>query len=125
MVASVRLARSWEDLYRHRPLLTLFYHCHPHKRLRPLHLGRTAVVGDFPCLVDAAPSVPNHSIKGRKLSRENWVRTLCSLRRAPSTKTYGSTSHGALRRQQSITSPADATARTRRSRVSVAPAVSL
>jgi hypothetical protein len=33
MAATVRLARSWEDLYRHRPLFTLFYRRHPHQKI--------------------------------------------------------------------------------------------
>src|SRR5882724_5900615 len=33
MAASVRLSRSWADLYRHRPLFTLFYRRHPHQKI--------------------------------------------------------------------------------------------
>src|SRR4030095_9975514 len=51
MAVTVSLSRSWKDLYRHRPLFILFYHAICLKILRLLHLGRTAVVGDFPCLV--------------------------------------------------------------------------
>jgi len=33
MAATVRLARLWEDVYRHRPLSTLLYRRHvPHKK---------------------------------------------------------------------------------------------
>ena len=49
--ATVRLSRSWEDLYRHRPLFTLLYRHHPQKKMQAaLTWGCTAVVGDFPCL---------------------------------------------------------------------------
>jgi hypothetical protein len=32
MTAIIRLTQSWEDLYSHRPLFTLFYCCHPPKK---------------------------------------------------------------------------------------------
>jgi hypothetical protein len=57
IAATVRLARSWADLYRYRPFLPYFTAAIHLKRLRPLHLGRIAVVGDFPCLV----GVPHRS----------------------------------------------------------------
>ena len=52
MAATVRLSQSWEDLYRYRPLFTMFYRRHPDKKIKTAPpWGRPAVIGDLPCLV--------------------------------------------------------------------------
>jgi hypothetical protein len=91
MAASVRLLQSWAGLYRRRSLFTLFYRRHPHQKIETAppwsyccRGGLSLSCGYFPAL-----SAPNHSIRGRKPSRENCASALCSLRRDRSTKTCG------------------------------------
>ncbi len=57
MAATVRLSRSWADLYRHRPLFTLFYRRHPHQKIVTAPPWSYCCRGDFPCLV----GVPHRS----------------------------------------------------------------
>jgi hypothetical protein len=60
MAATVRLSQSWEDLYRHRPLFTMFYRRHPHKKIEAappggilLSWGTFPVLWVFPIALDA------------------------------------------------------------------------
>jgi hypothetical protein len=60
IAVTVRLARSWEDVYRHRPLFTLFYRRHPHQKIETAPPGVVLLSWgtSLSCGCSPAPSAP-------------------------------------------------------------------
>src|SRR5687767_12380986 len=74
MAATVRLSRSWADLYRHRPLFTMVYRHHPQKKMKAaLPGGCPAIVGDFSCLVDVSHRSGSRTLYSTATRHRAWL----------------------------------------------------
>src|SRR2546423_266489 len=56
MAVTVRLSRSWEDLYCHHPLFTMFSRRHRHKQIEAVSPGASCCRGGFALSCGYPPS---------------------------------------------------------------------
>ena len=71
--ATVRLSRSWEDLYHQRPLFTLFYRYHPHKKLETAPPGASVCRGGLSLSWGCSSSL--WTANAKSVSERIWQRS--------------------------------------------------